>query len=252
MVHVSGQQFILTVFCSLLIFQQCVRLTGCQHERLLNGYLDILNFHPSFFFASHLSYGEGSYVLPRVFWTRTKLISIVHWTCVFGRKSYWAIWWPTILCIPHWHMGGQLAVRIITGDKFEWIPLFWWCISESGDTKFLENKKLLTGEVSKNGSLTKWVCGKEIISLRLNPSIHHLQSFFNWKFSVIPVDFSRVFLPFQSVGLKYLHQGDNGSVDKQCQSCWVNEWAFILPHFPISDNRRKSNKLFRRQQEQIN
>lgn len=50
MVDVSCQQFIPTVFCSLLIFQQCVRLTGCRHKQILNGRLDILNVCPSFSF----------------------------------------------------------------------------------------------------------------------------------------------------------------------------------------------------------
>lgn len=63
-VDVSCQQFILTVFCCLLIFQQCVRLTGCQHKRLLNGCLDILNVRLSLFLCQPLvSHHEGKYFL---------------------------------------------------------------------------------------------------------------------------------------------------------------------------------------------
>ncbi len=37
-------------------------------------------------------------------------ISFPHW--VFA-SSLWATWWPTFLCMPHQHMGGQLAVSLI-------------------------------------------------------------------------------------------------------------------------------------------
>lgn len=122
MVHVSCQQFILTVFCSLLIFQQCVRLTSCQHKRLLNGCLDILNIRLSFFFASRLSHRGGNYFLPRVFWTRTKLISVSHWACVFTRNLTSELMTHNTLHAPL-TLGRMVSYKNnqITGDEFSWI-----------------------------------------------------------------------------------------------------------------------------------
>lgn len=86
-VDVSCQQFILTVFCSLLISRQCVRLTGCRHKTLLNGCLDILcSFARHFSFDSHFSHRGGNYFLPRVVSGEDKSLSafLIEHVCLLG------------------------------------------------------------------------------------------------------------------------------------------------------------------------